>query len=138
MAGMANYCEAGILNALFGKTSDFGALASAPTIYVGLLTAEPSDTDTGSTVTECAYTGYAREATAASDWNAASGGALDNANAIEFGQCTAGSETVTHIGLFDAATGGNLLWYGAVTPNLAVASGVVPQFPAGDLDVTLD
>lgn len=36
MAGLSNYAAQAVLNALHGKTSNFGALASAPTIYLGL------------------------------------------------------------------------------------------------------
>lgn len=134
---LSNYCGNALLNSLFGKTSDFGALPSAPTLYVGLLTAEPSASDTGSTVTECAYTGYAREATAATDWDAAASKEVDNGALVEFGECTAGSETVTYAALFDAATGGNLLAWGAVGTSLAVSAGVKPEFPIGDLAMTM-
>ena len=132
----SNYTEAAILNSLFGKTSDFGALASAPTIHVALFTDAPDDTGGG---TEADYTSYARVSTAASDWNEASGGgALDNANAISFPEATGGSSTVTHFGLYDAATSGNYLGGGALASSLAVSSGITPEFAAGELDATLD
>lgn len=135
MSDFADYLENALLNSLFGKTSDLGALASAPTIYVALFTAAPNDAGGG---TEANYTSYARVSTAAGDWNAASAGTVDNANEIAFPQATGGSNTITHFGLYDAATAGNLLAWSALNSNLAVSSGITPRFAAGELDVSLD
>lgn len=129
------YTENAILNSLFGKTSDFGALASAPTLYAALFTAAPNDAGGG---TEAAYTSYARVGTAPSDWNASSSGEIDNANAIQFPQATGGTETITHFGVYDAASGGNLVAYGAANSSLAVSNGIQPQFAAGAIIVSLD
>lgn len=136
--GASNYAEEAVINALFGKTSAFGTLSSRPTLYVALLTAAPSDTDTGSTIAEAAYTGYNRVATAPADWNAWSAGSLSNAVDIEFGEATAGSDTLTHFALVDAATAGNVILYGALDASLAVSAGITPRFKAGDLAVTAD
>lgn len=131
----SDYLEDALLNSLFGKTSDLGALASAPTIYVALFTATPNDAGGG---TEANYTSYARASTVAGDWNASASGTVDNANAITFPAATGGSNTITHFGLYDAASSGNLLAYGSLDSSLAVSSGVTPEFAAGDLDVSLD
>jgi hypothetical protein len=58
--------------------------------------------------------------------------------AIEFP--TAGSNwgTVTHVGVFDASTSGNLLVYGTLATSKLVESGDVFRIPAGDLDISLD
>lgn len=136
--GASNYCEEAILNALFGKTSNFGTLSARPTLYVALLAAAPSDTDTGSTIAEAAYTGYNRVATAPADWNAWSAGQLYNAVEIAFDEATGGSETLTHFALVDAATGGNVILYGALDASIAVSAGITPRFKAGDLVVTAD
>jgi hypothetical protein len=82
--------------------------------------------------------GYARVATTAGDWNAASGGSLDNADSIEFGEATGTWGTVTHFALFDAASGGNMLAHGTLTQSKAVGSGDTVRFAAGDLSVSLD
>ena len=133
MAAASDYLELEILDHLFGKGS-----YTPPTIYVALCTAAPNDASTGSTLTEATYTGYARKSTAAGDWNTASAGLTDNANAITFAACTGGSSTVTHFALVDAATNGNCLIHGALTGSLAVSSGITPEFAAGELDVSLD
>lgn len=131
-----------LLNSLFGKTSNFGALASAPTIYVGLSSTTP--TEAGANVTEPSGNGYARVATVAADWNTASladPSALDNANAVTFptatGDWAAGAD-MTHFTLHDASSGGNVLASGALTVAKPVLNGDTPSFAAGALDVTLD
>lgn len=131
----SDYTEDAVLNSLFGKTSSFGALASRPTLYAALFTVAPSDAGGG---TEAAYTSYARVATAVSDWNAAVSGTVDNANAIVFPTATGGSETVTHFGVYDAATNGNLIAWGALSSSLAVSNNITPEFAAGAFDVSLD
>ena len=131
MGSFSDHWENEILDHLFGKGS-----YTPPTIYVGLSTADPGDDGTG--LSEPSGNGYARVTTAAADWNAASGGALDNAGAIEFAEATGNWGTVTHFALFDAATSGNLLAHGSLTQSKTIASGDTARFQAGDLDVSLD
>lgn len=129
----SNYLANATLNAIFSKTSDFGTLSSAPTIYVALLTTAPNAASTGSNITEADYTGYSRIATSAGDWNAAANRIISNANAIEFDECTGGSSTITHFAKVDASSGGNVLFYGELDAPLAVSEGITPQFKAGEL-----
>lgn len=134
-------CQA-ILNSLFGKTSNFGALASRPTIYVGLSSTTP--TETGSNVTEPSGGSYARVATAASDWNAATNAdpsVVSNANAITFPQATAdwvSGSNLTYFVLYDASSSGNVLGSGALTTAKPVLNGDTASFAAGDLTASLD
>lgn len=107
MFNLSNYSQLAILNSLFGKTSSFGALASAPSLAIGLLTAAPTNANNGASVTEANYTGYARVAAAAGAWAAASGASpasISNSSAITFPTCTAGSSTITNFGMFDTTT----------------------------------
>ena len=131
MGSFSDHWENEILDHLFGKGT-----YTPPTIYVGLSTADPGDDGTG--LAEPSGNGYARVATAAGDWNTASGGALDNASALEFPTATGNWGTVTHFALFDAATDGNLLAHGTLSQSKVIASGDVGRFAAGDLDVSLD
>jgi len=133
MAGASDYLENALLDHIVGKTS-----FTMPTAYVALCTAAPTDASTGSTIVEANYTGYARKQTAGSDWATASGGATSNQAAITFDACTAGSSTVTHFAVCNAATTGQVLFFGALSASLAVSAGITPQFAIGALDVTLD
>lgn len=131
MGSFSDYWENEILDHIFGKGS-----YTPPTIYVALSTADP--TDDGSGLSEPSSSGYARKQTSASDWNAASGGALDNANEIAFNEATGSWGTVTHFALMDAASGGNMLAHGALSQSKTIGSGDTAKFAAGDLDVSLD
>lgn len=138
----SNRTAQALLNSLFGKTSNFGALASAPTIYVGLSSTAPAED--GTNVTEPSAGGYARVSTAAGDWNIATDAdpsVVDNANAIAFPTATANwlaGADITHFVLYDASTSGNVLASGALTTAKAVLSGDTLSFAAGDLEVSLD
>ncbi len=134
MAGMTDYLETLILNLIF-RTQ---AATKPAAIYVGLFTATPSDTGGGTEVTGGSY---ARVAVTQADaqWNAPTvGGLTDNVNDITFPAATGSWGTVTHVGIFDASTSGNLLMWAALTASKVVASGDVFKFSAGALDITLD
>lgn len=130
MAGKSDYAENKVLELLVGKTA-----FSTPTAYVALYTAAPSDSGGG---TEVSGNNYSRKSTAAADWASASGGAISNANAITFATPSGSWGTVTHFGIFDAATNGNLIYWGALAASKTIGSGDTPSFAAGELDLTED
>lgn len=125
-----------LLNYLFGKTSDFD---TQPTIYVGLSTTTP--TETGTNVTEATGSGYARVATSDTDWSAATDAnpaVTSNATAVTFPAATGDWSTgsnMTHFVLYDAASSGNVIAWGALTTAKAVASGDTASFAIGALQV---
>lgn len=141
MTGFTDRVAQGILNHVVGKTAIF----SIPTAYVGLFTA--IGTDAGSGFTEPSGGAYARVATAAGDWNSATGSApssISNANPINFPTATANWGNVLAFGIYDAASAGNLLlwdFFGAFTWLPATVSAASPGlltakahgFTAGDL-----
>jgi len=131
MGSFSDYWENKILDHIFGKTSYTPA-----TIYVGLSTADPLDDASG--LAEPSGNGYARVQTAASDWNVATNGTVDNANDITFPEATGSWGTITHFALFDAATGGNILAHGALSASKTIGSGDTAKFDVGGLDVSLD
>ena len=63
--------------------------------------------------------------------------AAKNGAAVEFVTATGSWGTITHVGIFDASSSGNLLCWAALSASKVVASGDVIRFDAGDLDVTL-
>jgi hypothetical protein len=135
MAGsLSDYAELKILDHSVGK-----AAWTMPTAYVGLYTAAPSDTSTGSTGGTAVSGGsYARVTTSAATWNAASAGSTSNAADIVFATATADWGTVVAVGIFDATTAGNMIWWGTLTANKVVNTGDVFKFLAGQLVLTLD
>lgn len=125
-----DYLENKLLDHQVGKTA-----YTMPTVHVALFTAAPSDAGGG---TEVSGGAYARVATTGATWNAASAGSTSNAAAVTFPAATAAWGTVTHWGIFDAATAGNLLRWAAVTTSKTVASGDTASFAAGALVLTED
>lgn len=99
--------------------------------YVALYTAAPSDAGGG---TEVSGGSYARELAGLS---AASSGLSANASAITFTTATASWGTITHLGLFDASTAGNLMMWSPLDASKAVASGDTFKINAGELDVVV-
>lgn len=146
----SNSFENGMLLLLFNNTTyaNWGDATGirnstvAGSLYVALHTADPGEAGS-QTTSEATYTGYARVAVARSGagWTV-SGTAptqASNAAAVTFGLCTAGTNTITHFSVGrDTAGVGEILASGALTASLAVSNGITPNFPIGDLDVTLD
>ncbi len=139
-----NSFETAFLNHLFqnadianiGDAAGLRGSSAAGNLHIALFTTAPTDSTAG---TEANYTGYARVAVvrSGSGWTIA-GNQASNAAAVTFGACTAGSNTITSFGIMTAATGGDLLLYGTLTANLAVSTGITPQFAIGALTVTED
>ena len=101
--------------------------------YVGLFTSDP--TDTGAAGTEVSGNGYARTAVTFS----VTGDTASNTAGVEFPAATGGDwGTVSHIGILDASSGGNMLIASALTVAKDITDGDVFRIPTGDLDVTLD
>lgn len=134
MPGKSDYLENRVLDHFLG-----GVASSAPaTVYIALYTVTPTDAGGGTEVTGGSY---ARVAVTnnATNWPAASAGAKANGTAITFPAPTANWGVVVAFGIFDAATAGNLYYWGAITPNKTVNNGdPAPSFAVGDLDVTED
>jgi hypothetical protein len=109
-------------------------------LYWALFTAAPSDAGGGTEVSGGAYARVAR-APLDANYSAASGtdGATDNVAAVTFpAPSGANWGVVTHFGLFDRLTGGNLLMWAALTVAKTVNDGdPAPQFSAGAIDAVI-
>ena len=126
MSAMSDYLENEILDHILRNA----AYTPASTVYIGLSTGSFADGNSG---TELSGNSYARQSIA---FDAASGGTTDNTSAIDFPTATGSWGTVSHWGLFDAATSGNLLIHGAFSASKTVASGDILRIAAGELDIT--
>lgn len=142
MSAMSDYLENKLVDQLFR-----GQAFTAPaTLHVGLLTAAPSDAGGG---TEVSGNGYARVAVTSSlaNWagtqaaastvaSSGTGGQTSNNAAITFATPTASWGTVSHFGIYDAASGGNLLFWGALTISKTINQSDTVSFPAASLTIT--
>jgi len=147
MAALSDYLE----NKLIDFTLRGQAFAQPTSVYFGLLTSAPSDAGGG---TEVSLTGtaYARvqvnctlanfAGTQSAGSTAAStgtSGQTSNNGPVTFGVPTANWGTITHIGIYDSVTGGNLLVWGALAQSKTVNNGdAAPSFAAGSFVFQID
>jgi hypothetical protein len=128
MSAMSDYLENEILDHILAT----GSYTAPSAVYVGLSTASFGDDNSG---TELSGSGYAR---VAATFGAAASGTASNSAAIEFPAATGSWGTVSHFGIFDASTAGNLLIHGAFTVSKTIASGDILKISTGDLDISAD
>lgn len=141
-SAMTDFLENKLADHMFRTTT-----YSQPTVLaVALYTAAPGETGGGTEVSGGAYARVQRNPSDA-NWrgthgsvsgvSSGTGGQVDNAAVLTFPTPTANWGTVTHQGLFDATTAGNLLVYGALTQSKTVNNGdPAPNFPANALTFT--
>jgi hypothetical protein len=121
MASMSNYLENKLLDHALGTAS-----FTMPTaVYVALFTTDPTDANTG---TEVSGPSYARQLLTCDP--SASGTTANNTDLIWDAATTAWG-TITHGGVYDSLTGGNLLLHGALTVPKIIAIGDVVRFSIG-------
>lgn len=127
MAEMSNYLENALINATLRATT----FTSPATVYVSLHTADPTDDGSG---TEVSGGSYARQS---ASFAAPSNGASATNADITFPQATGNWGTVTHIGIWDASTSGNLYYHTALDASKTIDTGDIFKIASGSLTVTL-
>ena len=139
---MSDYLENKMVDQLFrGQTAP-----TTSTLYIALLTAAPSDSGGGTELSGGAYSRVAVTSSLA-NWagtqgagttTASSGtsGNTSNNIAITFPTPTATWGTATHFGIYDASSGGNLLFYGTLTIAKTINASDTVTFPIGSLSIT--
>ena len=138
MAGKSQYLENAMLNWMKGTTFP----AAPATVYVALFTTAPTN-DAGASAVEVSGGSYARAAiTTSTGWSAISGapgapGQISNGGTVTFATPSANWGTVLAIGVYDALTAGNLLYWNPITSQV-INTGTVASFSAGNLVVSDD
>ena len=136
MSEASDYVENQILNCYLNQAD-----ITAPTaIHLGLFTANPTESDEGSSGgTEVSGNGYARvDVTTKFDTASGAGGSLSsNADITGFTASGGNWGTVTGVGIFTAASGGELLFWTALDSNATVNDGDSYQISSGNLTVTV-
>lgn len=130
-----NALENGLLELIFkntnfanvGDATGLRGSTTAGNLYVSLHTADPGEAG-DQTTSETAYTSYARVAVVRSGSGfTVTANSVSPAADVSFPACTGSTSTITHFGIGTASSGaGVLLYSGAVTPNISVATGVTP------------
>ena len=127
MAEFSNFLEDALINAVLRNTT----YTSPATVYVSLYTTDPTDADTG---TEVSGGSYARTAVT---MGAPSNGVSTNSADVTFPTCTSSWGVVTHIGIHDASTAGNLLFHTILDTAKTIDTGDIFKITTGNLSVTL-
>ena len=109
MSGFSVYSAQKVFPFLFGRDAN----TMPPGNYLALCVADP--TDENITANEVSAAWYARQAVGA--WQAPTGTSTttSNSNQVTFPAVTGSAVTVTHWGIYDAISGGNLLASDALT-----------------------
>jgi hypothetical protein len=117
--------------------------------YVGLLTAAPSDSGGGTEVSGGSYARVAvtmnmtnwagTQSSASTTASSGTGGTTSNNGTVTFPAPTANWGTVTHFAVYDQASGGNLIYWSALTTSKTVNNGdAAPSFAAAALTFQID
>lgn len=142
-AQASDYLENQLIDHLFRG----GTFAKPAALWIALFTSAPSDSGGGTEVTGGAYA-RVNLPPANTNWNATQGGtsgassgtagATSNAVPITYAAPTANWGTVGWYGILDAAVGGNLLIWDALTAPRTILSGdPAPSFAFGSLAVSV-
>jgi len=129
MAEMSDYLEVKLLNLTLNGT----AFTAVNNPYVSLHTANPTDAGTG---TEVSGGSYARTASSFATASGTSGLVASDAD-ITFPTATGTWGVVVWIGLWDASTGGNMLYHTALDATKTVDAGDIFKITTGNLTVAL-
>ena len=128
MAELSNYLENKLLDHVLRNVS----YTSPTTVYVGLYTSNPADDNSG---TEVSGSSYARQILSVTT---ATAGVVTSSADVTFPQATGNWGTITHIGLLDALTSGNLLMHTPLTTSKLIETGDILKVPTGNLTASLD
>lgn len=132
MSAASDYLENKILDHILGG----GDYTRPANLYYAVYTSGPTDSGGG---TEVSGGAYARVAITNNNTNfpTASGGTKSNGAAVTFPTATGTWGTVTHIGIFDAASGGNLIFHAALSASKVITTDDTLNYPIGSIVFTL-
>jgi len=126
MDAKSNYLENAILNHILRNV----ALTSPTTVYAALFTVTPSDAGGGTEVTGGSY---ARQAVT---FSAPSGGVCTNSGSLTYPVASANWGNIVAMGIFDALTVGNLLYYGPLSTPKTIEIGDQISFANAAISIT--
>ena len=126
MGSISDFLENELLDHIFNA-----AYSSPANVFLGLSTADPLDTGAG--LSEPAAGAYSRVTIT---FSTAASRAIAQKAKVTFSQATGSWGTLTHWGLFDTVSGGNMLAHGSLTVSKAVVSGNTPSVATNEVSVS--
>lgn len=134
MAGFSNHLAQAAINHFFRNQP-----VSAPANhYLSLFVADPTDVTSAALTNEISAAWYARQAVSFEPPSDAADVVTENTAQVTFHAVTDSAVTVTHWGIFDASTVGNLLASGEFATSKVLNVDDVFVVNAGDLTLTFD
>ena len=135
MSGMTSYLQKKLLDDLTGVA----AYTTPAPIYLSLHTAAVTDAGSHAAEVSTSGTGYARQSLAAKI-GAADGttGIAQNSDTITFGPASASWGTISHLGIEDASSAGNMLLWAQPSSAKTIASGQSFPFVASQISIRFD
>lgn len=140
MSKFSDYLEEKII-----QTTLRGQAMPVPSsIYLALFTADPTDANASANEVKLSdWPAYARQDAAqggaiASGWTAPANGVSSNAKIVTFPANNGASPIqITHMAIYDAQTGGNMLYHAPLVSSKTLQIGDVLSFGIGALTVTI-
>ncbi len=126
MAALSDYAENEMLDHMLGT----GAFAAPANVFLSLWTSDPTDDGSGN---ELSGSGYVRKDI---NFGAASSGVATSSGVVTFDTASGSWGTVSHIGIHDAVSSGNLLFHGVLSASKTISSGDVMQIANGAITIT--
>lgn len=131
MAGnLSDYAENKLLNHILG----IEAFAMPEKIYIALFTSDPTDAAIG---TEVTGGGYERKNVTGTFSKATTGTSSNNIDHL-FPAAKSLWGTITHIAIYDAPTGGNMLWHSKLSTEKTIAATDKIELGAGKITFVMD
>ena len=127
MSAKSDYLEKKILDYVLRNTADWAPTA----VFLSLHTSSPGETDGN----EISGNGYSRVQIEFDEAHSTNGTAA-NTNVETFTASGGNFGAITHFGIHDASSGGNLLYYGALTDGKTIEDGDTLSFAAGSIVIT--
>lgn len=118
------------------------AFTQPTTLFLALFSTDPTDAGSGTEISTGVDTAYARQqihfaaATSGAGTAVSNGTTSANGVAVSFGAASS-SYTVYHIGIFDASSAGNLLFYGPLTAAIGRIAGKTLVFDVGAVTLAM-
>lgn len=129
MAQMSDYLENALINHVLRNTP----FATPGIVHVALFSSDPTDAGSGTELSSGTSPGYARTV---ATFGAPVNGVASNSAEVLFPAATGDWVTVTHMAIFDEASGGNMLMHKALPSSVTVLNTNNFRIPIGDLEVT--
>lgn len=132
---ISNYLETAVMNWLRGTA----APAAPSAVYLALFSSDPGDDNSGTEVTATIRpAGRVAVTFGAVTQDGAGAAQISNTAIVDFGASAGAVPNLSHVGFFDAAAAGNLLWSAALQAAKPVTVGDPVTFPVGAVTLNLN